>query len=155
MSLATSAIYLTIGNEAYDVTHQWSGCHITMAGFHPSHNEEAFMRKIPQILEKNSAILKGWRPKNIKIEKWGRHWTVIFSSETLNIITRELDRHGFKKIKGPEYAKRPFHMVLKHLKTQEAAENYLKTLKDKTWFITIVKKEPSAKNYNWFKHHVL
>ncbi len=83
MPWAMSAIYLTIGTEAQDVDHQWGGCHITMAGFHPFHSDETFLQKIPQILQENSTILKGWRPKNVKLEKWGKQWVVIIHSKDI------------------------------------------------------------------------
>lgn len=151
----TLAIYLTIGTEAQEVDQQWGGCHITMAGFHPLHSDEIFLQKIPQILQENSTILKGWRPKNVKLEKWGKQWVVIIHSKTLNKITRELERHGFKKIKGPAYTKVPFHMVLPHLHTQKAAEAYVEILKNKPWFITTVKNEPSSGRFNWLKYYRL
>lgn len=140
------AIYLTTGIEAHegeDVA--WGGCHITLTGFHKKHGEKDLINKIPQIIKDTCPTGERWRPKNLCVKKWGSHWTIVFYSKTLNKIAKELDRAGFRRIKGPEFCKSPFHMVLPQLKERQDAEAFANQLKTKEWYVTLVEMADSKR----------
>ncbi len=153
-SVIKSAIYLTTGGESHCVEQEWGGCHITITGFHELHNDETFLQMIPQILQANSSIICGWRPEKVEVKYCQNKWRVILTSETLNAISRAFNKYGFQKVKGPNFVNSPFHIVLAHLNTQEDAEAYAQELKNKPWFITVVKEEPTKK-FNWSKYYPL
>lgn len=150
------ALYLTTGKKAHkspDV--EWGGCHVTLAGFHEKHGSETLLNKIPQIIKDNSKAPETWRPKHLKVQKWRKHWAVVFHSHTLNKIARQLTKEGFKNVKGSEFSKSPFHMVLPHLKDRQAAESFATELKDKKWYVTVVELEPSDSPFlqtSWLRY---
>lgn len=152
---ALSAVYLTIGQEAFNEMHLWGGNHVTLAGFHPCHSSEAFMLKIPQILKERALLAKGWKPKKLKVEKRGKYWVLILHSKTLNTIVKALHKQGFQKLKGPEYSKSEFHMVLSHIHTKEEAEAYVKTLNNQQWFINIARKDSFIEPMKWLEYYPL
>lgn len=142
------AIYLTTGSQAQSDDAEWGGCHITLAGFHRKHGNEALLNKLPQIIKESSTTLEGWRPGYVRVQKWGKQWAVVFYSRTLNKIAQKLAQEGFKRVKGPEFSKSAFHMVLPHLKDQQTAKVFAHSLKEKEWFVTLVEMKPSEPSFH-------
>lgn len=141
------AIYLTTGSEAHQESAEWGGFHITLTGFHEKNDEEAFISKIPQIIKDTCTAQKRWRLKNPIIKKWSGQWTLVFHSETLDEIVRQLAQEGFQKVKGPEFCNSPFHMVLRNVQERQDAEALAQDLKHKEWFITYVEMTDSKHSF--------
>jgi hypothetical protein len=137
---------LFLAND-YNSSIAWGGFHITIIG---KGNKMSFDNIVKTSLY---AGKKNWtfssKPVAI-LEQWKGVWTIVFKSQTIDILANELLKLGFSSVKGP-ISGTSWHISLNGVDKKKALElfNYFVTSpKRPHWYFTLCT-EDSNHNFTW------
>jgi 8-oxo-dGTP pyrophosphatase MutT (NUDIX family) len=139
-------LYLTYGDN--HPMQPWGGFHITICGSN-------FTQPIDRArLTRFYTSGNRWTFSSTtmyEIKNWNGVWTIVFNSQTINSLSRELKTLGFTNIKGP-LSGRPWHVSLYGLTEaqahQKAQEFIVNTATRPNWFLTICEDNGNG-TYRW------
>jgi hypothetical protein len=121
----------------------WGGYHVTIAGYSVKNGgqkkAEFLVREYKILFNGKPWYLHGTLPA---LENWKGTWTQVFPSRTLDELGYRLEEGGFDKIKGPLYARTPWHISL--LEDKSASKSEIKSFEqDRTeWYLWLAPEPP-------------
>jgi hypothetical protein len=133
---------LFLGFE-YDNQIAWGGLHITLIG---RSNKRSFRNVKMTSLYRGK---KRWTFSNLPVanlQNWKGVWTIVFESNTIDLLANELRLFGYIGIKGPQSGT-PWHISLNGVDKKLAKDifNYLvKSSKRPNWYLTICTENPKG-----------
>jgi len=129
----------------YDPQIAWGGFHITLIG---RGNKNSFSN-VKKTSFYNSK--KRWTFSNSPVsslQNWKGIWTIVFESQTIDLLADELRLLGYKAVKGPKNGSikgTPWHISLNGVDKKLAKDifNYMvKSSKRPYWYLTICTENP-------------
>jgi hypothetical protein len=131
----------------YDNKIAWGGFHITLIG-RGNKNSFSYVKRTSFYNSK-----KRWTFSNspvASLQNWKGVWTIVFESQTIDLLADELRLLGYKAIKGPKngsFNRIPWHISLNGVDKKLAKDifNYIvKSPNRPYWYLTICTENPKG-----------
>jgi len=131
----------------YNPSMPWGGFHITIVG---QRNKMGFNYvRNTSLYNQNRRWTFSSNP-DARLEKWKGVWTIVFESQTIDLLADELRLLGYKAIKGPKngsFNRIPWHISLNGVDKKLAKDifNYIvKSPNRPYWYLTICTENPKG-----------